>query len=69
MTDANRESCSLEGENDERRIDDRFAVCVVDDTAGFAVEEVFETTPLSFLFFPMAISNEMEYWIWCQVDQ
>lgn len=60
MTDANRESCNGEGENDDRRIDDLLAVCVVEDAAGFAVEETFDATPFGVFFLPIAVvSSDM----------
>lgn len=53
MTEANRDSCSAEGEKDDRRIDDRVEVCVVEDAAGLVEEEILEATPFGFLSFPM----------------
>ena len=44
-------------------------MCVVDDTAGFAAEEIFEVIPLGVLFFPMTITSELQYEIWPQVDR
>lgn len=54
MTEANNDSCNLEGEKDDVRIDDLLAVCVVEDAAGLAAEEMFEATPFGFFETPMA---------------
>lgn len=59
MTEANNDSCNLEGEKDDRRIDDLFVVCVVEDIAGLAAEEIFEATPLGFFETPMAKIESM----------
>lgn len=58
MTDANKDSCNFEGEKDDRRIDDLLAVCVVEEAAGFAVEEMLEATPFGVFDFPMVIEDE-----------
>lgn len=48
MTEANRDNWKVEGEKDDRRIDDLLAVCMVEDAAGLAVDEIFEATPFDF---------------------
>ena len=54
MTEANRESCKVEGEKDDLRIEDWLLFCVFDEAAGFALEEIFEVTPLVGLYLPIS---------------
>ena len=53
MTDANRDNWSADGENADRRMEDLLAVCVAEDVAGFAADEIFEVVPLGACFRPM----------------
>ena len=55
MTDANKDSWRAEGVNDDRKIDDWFAVRVIADAAGFAADEMFEVTPFGGLDFPIVL--------------
>lgn len=54
ITEANNDSCNLEGEKDDRRIDDLLAVCVAEEAAGLAAEDMFEATPFGFSETPIA---------------
>ena len=54
MIEANSESWKEEGQKDDLRIEDLAALCTVDEAAGFAVDDMFEDTPLSVLILAIA---------------
>lgn len=49
MIEANSESCNREGQKDDLRMEDLAPLCTMEEAAGFAVDDMFEATPLAFL--------------------
>ena len=55
MTEANNESWKRKGEKEDLRMEDWLAVCVLEEAAGFAIEEKLEVTALVDFLFPIMI--------------
>ena len=55
MTEANKESWKRKGEKEDLRMEDLLAVCVMEEAAGFAIEETLEATALVDFLFPIMI--------------
>ena len=53
MTEANKESWKRKGEKEDLRMEDLLAVCVLEEAAGFAIEETLEATALVDFLFPI----------------
>lgn len=51
--EANSESCNREGQKDDFRMEDLAPLCTMEEAAGFAVDDMFEATPLDFLLLPI----------------
>ena len=53
MTEANSESCNREGQNSERSIEDWLPVCVIEDAASAAAEDILEAALRDLFVLPM----------------
>ena len=55
--EANSESCNREGQKDDFRMEDLAPLCTMEEAAGFAVDDMFEATPLEFLLLPIVATT------------
>ncbi len=53
MIEANSESWNREGQKDDLKMEDLAPLCMVEEAAGFAVDDMFEATPLGVLLLPI----------------